>query len=214
MSRVTLGISVRSPFKKRSKPTPKSPSENQEASIKKIAYELYQTRQLLKRSGDTRTDWVIAQKIVKNPIRKALYCCHRPFIRLEKNAWEPLLAWANNQALISLLGLVGNISLIIVAATYIASEKHRRNAEVLNAWQTITSAHEQAGNGGRIQSLEFLNASPGANWRRKFPWICEPLRFCLWAAESLEGIDLAANGLDYVVDNSQSEVSENSIEPI
>ncbi|MEL6936042.1 MAG: pentapeptide repeat-containing protein [Cyanobacteria bacterium J06607_17] len=195
---------------KRNRPPEPSPDEAKRSHTEKIAYELYQTRQLLKRSGDHTTDWEIAQKIVKNPVRKALYCCHRPFIRLEKNTWEPLLAWADNQALLSLLGLVGNISLIIVAATYIGSEKQRRNAEVLNAWQTITSAHGQAGSGGRIQSLEFLNASPGANWRRKFPWVCGSLSFCLWEAESLYGIDLSVDGFNSVVSNSQSELNEDA----
>ena len=178
------------PWKRNLPPEP-SPEEAKRSHTEKIAYELSQTRQLLKRPGDPTTDWATAEKIVKNPVRKALYRCHRPLIRLEKNTWEPLLAWANNQALLSLLGLVGNIGLIIAVATYIGSEKQRRNAEVLNAWQTITSAHGQAGSGGRIQSLEFLNASPGANWRRKFPWFCAPVSICLWQAESLDGIDLS-----------------------
>ena len=190
---------------KRNPPAPPASEEKQSSPAAKIAYELYQTRQLLNRSGDHTTDWEIAEKIVRNPVRKALYCCHRPFIRLEKNTWEPLLAWANNQALLSLLGLVGNIGLIIAVTTYVTSEKHRRNAEVLNAWQTITNAHGQAGSGGRIQALEFLNASPGANWRRKFPWICAPSRFCLWDAESLAGIDLTVED----VENSRRRSPEN-----
>ena len=210
MGRVTPGPFVRSSFKKRFKPTAKRSSEKREATTQKIAYELSQTRQLLKRPGDQTTDWEIAEKIVKNPVRKVLYCCHRPFIRLEKNTWEPLLAWANNQALLSLLGLIGNIGLIIAVATYIGSEKHRRNAEVLNAWQTITSAHGQRGSGGRIQALEFLNASPGANWRRKFPWVCAPSPICLWPAEGLAGIDLSVDSASFVVANSQSALNEDA----
>ncbi|MEO0707576.1 MAG: pentapeptide repeat-containing protein, partial [Cyanobacteria bacterium J06649_5] len=188
-----------------------SESEQETRShTEKIAYELSQTRQLLKRPGDQTTDWETAEKIVKSPVRKVLYCCHRPFIRLEKNTWEPLLAWANNQALLSLLGLGANIGLIIAVATYIGSEKHRRNAEVLSAWQTITNAHGQAGSGGRIQALEFLNASPGANWRRKFPWVCAPSSICLWPAESLAGLDLSVDGFNSVVSNSQSELNDDT----
>ena len=193
---------------KRHKPSQSEAEEAQRSHTEKIAYELSQTRQLLKRPGDQNTDWETAEKIIKNPVRKVLYRCHRPFIRLEKNTWEPLLSWANNQALLSLLGLVGNIGLIIAVATYIGSEKQRRNAEVLNAWQTITSAHGQAGSGGRIQALEFLNASPGANWRRKFPWVCAPLSLCLWPAESLAGVDLSVDGFNSGVSNSQSELNE------
>ncbi|NJN91100.1 MAG: pentapeptide repeat-containing protein [Leptolyngbyaceae cyanobacterium SL_5_14] len=103
---------------------------------------------------------------------------------------EPLLEWANNQALLNLLGLIGNIGIIIAVLTYVISEEQRRDIEILNAWQTITSAHDQGGDGGRIRALEFLNASPGANWRRKFPWFCAPHKLCLWTAESLAGIDL------------------------
>ena len=196
---------------KRNSPSQPASEEKQPSPTEKIAYESYQTRQLLKRSGDRHTDWENAEKIVRNPVRKALHCCHRPFIRLEKNTWEPLLAWANNQALLSLLGLVGNIGLIIAVATYIGSEKQRRDAEVLNAWQTITSAHGQAGSGGRIQALEFLNASPGANWRRKFPWFCAPLEFCIWEAESLDGLDLS---VDVTGDDDVSEQSGPSENPL
>ena len=123
------------------------------------------------------------------PLKKA-HPVVNPFIQLEQRLWEPLLAWANNQALLGLLGLVGNVGIIIAVFTYIGTEQQRRDAEVLNAWQTLTSAHGQSGSGGRIQALEFLNASPGANWRRKFPWVCAPLPLCTWEAESLDGINL------------------------
>ncbi|MCG8365121.1 MAG: pentapeptide repeat-containing protein, partial [Pseudanabaenales cyanobacterium] len=156
----------------------------------KVAYELYQNRLLLKRQGDALKDWTAAEEIVQSPLKAALFAVNRAFIKLEKRAWEPLLTWANNQALLSLLGLIGNAGIIIAVLTYVGSEKQRREAEVLNAWQTITSAHGQAGSGGRIQALEFLNASPGANWRRRFPWFCAPLPLCTWPAESLDGVNL------------------------
>ena len=98
--------------------------------------------------------------------------------------------------MLGIIGFAGNVGLIIAVITYVGSEKQRRNAEVLNAWQTLTSAHGQAGSGGRIQALEFLNASPGANWRRKFPWFCAPLPLCTWTPESLAGIDLSVEPAD------------------
>lgn len=106
--------------------------------------------------------------------------------------------WANNLALLELLSLVGNIGLIIAVGMYIASEKQRRDTEVLTAWQTISNAHGQPGDAGRIDALEFLNASPrnskysGANWRRRA--IC--LWICTWERQSLAGIDLSVDPMD------------------
>lgn len=146
------------------------------------------------RPGDKDSDWEKARQIARNPIKTALFASHCVWVRLEKRIGEPILAWVNDQAILSLLGVIGNLGLILGVVTYIGSEKQRREAEVLSAWQTITSAYGQAGSGGRIQALEFLNASPGANWRRKFPWVCAPLKLCLWAPESLAGINLTVPG--------------------
>lgn len=117
----------------------------------------------------------------------------KPFVWMEKRIWEPLLSWGENQALISLLGLLGNLGLIIAVVSYIGLEKQRRDDQVYAAWQTITNAQGQSGNGGRILALEFLNASPGANWRLHFPWICisEDWLCSKWKPESLDGVDLA-----------------------
>ncbi len=97
----------------------------------------------------------------------------------------------SKSALLSLLGLIGNVGIIIAVVTYVGTEKQRRDAEILNAWQTITNAAGEPGNGGRIRALQFLNASPGANWRRKFPWFCAPHPLCTWDGESLAGINLS-----------------------
>lgn len=179
-------------WKRKAKPL-KRPEENQQEQVERVAYGLYQNRLLLNRSGDEQSDWSTAEKIVESRFKTVLFTCHRRLIKLEKNIWEPILMWANNQALLSLLGLMGNVGLIIAVITYVGSEKQRRNAEVLNAWQTLTSAHGQAGSGGRIQALEFLNASPGANWRRRFPWFCAPLSLCTWPQESLAGVNLSVD---------------------
>ncbi|WP_161634908.1 pentapeptide repeat-containing protein [Leptolyngbya sp. Heron Island J] len=133
-------------------------------------------------------------------MRTILFLCNRPFIKLEKHVLEPILTWANNLALLDLLGLVGNVGLIIAVGMYIGSEKQRRDTEVFTAWQTLTNAHGQPGNGGRIHALEFLNASPrnkaydypGANWRRR----ASCLWICTWRPESLAGINLSIESVD------------------
>ncbi|MGB3493443.1 MAG: pentapeptide repeat-containing protein [Elainellaceae cyanobacterium] len=114
---------------------------------------------------------------------------------------ETFVADLKNLAFLELLGLVANITIIISLGTYLFTEKQRRDAEIFNAWQTITSADGTGGNGGRRRALEFLNASPanlfndygGAHWRRRFPWICVPLtQVCpLWRREPLDGLDVS-----------------------
>jgi hypothetical protein len=138
----------------------------------------------------------------KKPIIKQFY-------KAEKQL-EKVLHWLRNIALLEILGIIGNTGIIIAALTYIGSEKQRRNAEVLNAWQTMTSAYGQSGNGGRIQALEFLNASPGANWRRKFPWVCAPHPLCVWPAESLAGINLAVESTEIQPSTEGEPLSPNS----
>jgi hypothetical protein len=188
----------------------KSRAEKQQERTEQIAYKLYRNRLLLGKLGDADSDWKTAEEIVRNRLRSILFACHQPFIELEKNISEPLLTWANNQAWLSLLGIIGNVGIIIAVVTYVGSEKQRRDTEVLNAWQTITSAHGLPGIGGRIQALEFLNASPGANWRRKFPWFCAPLPLCTWPAESLDGINLAVEPMNNIVLYQQTTSPDNN----
>lgn len=203
------------PFKWKRKPAPKiSREEKLRSRTEETAYQLYQNRLILQKGEDEKNDWELAQQIVQSPVKSTLFACHTRLIQLEKRTWEPLLVWANNQAFLSLLGLVGNVGIIVAVLTYIGSEKQRRDAEVLNAWQTITNAYGQAGSGGRIQALEFLNASPGANWRRKFPWFCAPLRPCVWPAENLAGINLAVDSPEKVVEESNNDSNDsNAITP-
>jgi uncharacterized protein (DUF433 family) len=135
----------------------------------------------------------LLQEIEQPQPKSKLQPIIQPFVWMEKRIWEPMLSWGENQALISLLGLLGNLGLLFAALTYIGLEKQRREAQVYLAWQTITNAQGQSGNGGRVLALEFLNASPGANWRLHFPWMClsEDGLCSKWEAESLDGVDLA-----------------------
>ncbi|NJM58793.1 MAG: hypothetical protein HC857_17205 [Synechococcales cyanobacterium RU_4_20] len=105
-----------------------------EAKRQEIAYQLYQNRQLLSKPGDVQQDWETAGQILRSPIRSLLFKLHGLFIGVERRAWEPILHWANNQAWLSLLSVVGNVGPIIAATSYVCSEKLRRDAEVFTAW--------------------------------------------------------------------------------
>ena len=197
-------------WKRKPKPKTSQAEKRQREHINRIAWTLYESRVSQNKEIDKDNIWTTAEKIAKSPLRKALFTCNRPFIKLEKLIWEPILTWADNQALLSLLGVIGNVGLIIAVGMYIGSEKQRRDTEVLTAWQTLTSAHGQPGSGGRIQALEFLNASPrnskysGANWRRRA--IC--LWICTWPNESLAGIDLSVDAIEPPGPITQEETSD------
>ena len=121
---------------------------------------------------------------------------------------ESLVADLQKLAFLDLINFVGSAAIIVATITYVWNEKHRRDAEVYNAWQTLTNAYGQPGNGGRIRALEFLNASPGAPWRWRILFL--PRRCTIrqqyfidtpriaflcftWPPESLGGIDLSSD---------------------
>ncbi|NER28406.1 MAG: pentapeptide repeat-containing protein [Symploca sp. SIO1C4] len=74
---------------------------------------------------------------------------------------------------------MGNVSLIIGVIVFISGEDQRREAEIYQAWQVITAAHNQAGSGGRKEALEFLNSEP-----RRTPWF-----WMRWERQSLQGLE-------------------------
>ncbi|WP_293074063.1 pentapeptide repeat-containing protein [Moorena sp. SIO4A5] len=82
-------------------------------------------------------------------------------------------------AVIEILALTGNLTILIAVTVFIASEKDRRDSEIYQAWQVITAAYGQRGSGGRIQALEFLNSEP-----RRNPWF-----WLTWDRESLRGLE-------------------------
>ena len=114
------------PWKRRPLPQKRPPhiqsflEEQQRKHIERVAHELYQNRRLFNRPGNAQSDWETATKIVKSAWHTTLFASHRPLIQLEKKVWEPLLAWANNQALLSLLGVIGNVGLIIAVIRPVA----------------------------------------------------------------------------------------------
>ena len=81
-------------------------------------------------------------------------------------------------ALLEILGIISNITILIALISFIGTERQRRNAEVYQAWQVITAAYDQPGSGGRIEALEFLNSEP-----RRFPWF-----WLRWERQSLQGL--------------------------
>ncbi|NEO90779.1 MAG: pentapeptide repeat-containing protein [Moorea sp. SIO3G5] len=99
--------------------------------------------------------------------------------RNKKKFLEPVLDYLKRLALLEILELLGHISLLVGVIVFIAGEEDRRNSEIYQAWQVITAAHNQAGSGGRIQALEFLNSEP-----RRIPWF-----WLTWEKESLAGLE-------------------------
>ncbi|MEM7557090.1 MAG: pentapeptide repeat-containing protein [Cyanobacteria bacterium P01_A01_bin.84] len=91
---------------------------------------------------------------------------YKPYYKLEKRVLEPVDAWIDKQAFFAILGKLGNLAVVVAIITFIFGEDVRRDNEVFSAWQTITSAHEQSGSGGRIKALQFLNSRP-----LRFPYI-------------------------------------------
>ena len=200
----------------------KSGEGKRREQTERVAYLVYRNRMVTGKAGDAKSDWEKAEKIVQTARSRSfisfwkslLNWANTPragvqskqprerIIRRLADWWETTPVEKtledvehilSNSALLSLLGLIGNVGIIIAVVTYIGSEEQRRDAEILNAWQTITSAAGLSGNGGRFRALEFLNASPGANWRRKFPWFCAPHPLCTWPPEGLVGINLAGD---------------------
>ena len=147
--------------------------------VQEIALKLYNNRQVTEKTGNAEQDWLKAEKIANNPLILLLFKCNQPLIKTEKNFLEPVLDYLNRLALLEILELLGNISLLVGVIVFIAGEEDRRNSEIYQAWQVITAAHNQAGSGGRIQALEFLNSEP-----RRIPWF-----WLTWDRESLRGLE-------------------------
>ncbi len=96
-----------------------------------------------------------------------------------KTLFASVPSLAKNVLSFKTLSQAVNASVLIGAITFIAGEQGRRDAQVYQAWQVITAAHDQPGSGGRIQALEFLNSEP-----RRIPWF-----WLHWERESLEGLE-------------------------
>jgi uncharacterized protein YjbI with pentapeptide repeats len=109
-----------------------------------------------------------------------------------EHALETLTEDLKNLALFDLLALLANLAIIISLASFLTNgERQRHDEQVYNAWQVITNAYGQPGNGGRRRALEFLNSTPGTPGRRR--WFGTP-----WPSESLQGVDVSKANLSRI----------------
>ncbi|MFM7220256.1 MAG: DUF2934 domain-containing protein, partial [Nodosilinea sp.] len=70
------------------------------------------------------------------------------------------------------IGLFGNIALLLAVVTYLTyGSQKQRDLEVSQAWSVISDASGKKGNGGRIEALELINASPSNSSSWRFPWL-------------------------------------------
>ncbi|MEM7062861.1 MAG: pentapeptide repeat-containing protein [Cyanobacteria bacterium P01_B01_bin.77] len=105
---------------------------------------------------------------------------------------ETLTEDLKNLAIFDLMSLLANLAIIISLGSFLTGgEQQRHDQQVYEAWQTITAAHAQPGNGGRKRALEFLNSSPGTPGRRR--WFGWP-----WQKEDLRGVDVSKANLPEV----------------
>ena len=115
------------------------------------------------------------KSVSKRPIRR--FAAWWGTTTIEK-LLEDVEFFLKNAALLEIINLVANVTIIISLGTWLATEKQRRDAEVYQAWQVITAAYDQSGSGGRKEALEFLNSEP-----RRFPWF-----WLKWEKQSLAGL--------------------------
>ncbi len=83
--------------------------------------------------------WKLAVDKVKGKNVPILY---KPYYFLEKRILEPMDAWISKQAFFTIAAQLAILAAIIA---FIGTEQTRRNNEIFNAWQTITSAEGQSG---------------------------------------------------------------------
>ena len=143
-----------------------------EELIELKAHQIWEQRQLDGREGTPQSDWEEAkQYLEKNRWKVRQWKFFRGItLRWEatllENCLESIEFLLQKLAFFTILGRLGELTLIVAVVAFVFGEDVRRNNEVFAAWTTITTAHEQSGSGGRIRALEFLNSRP-----LRFPWI-------------------------------------------
>lgn len=168
---------------------------------KAIAHQLYLNRVEQGRGGHDGSDWEHAERIKRNHLRRRAFQLNH----WRKHPWRNSINWwestfiergletfvddLKSLAFVDLASVLADIAIIISLATFLTGGEQRRHDEqVYEAWQVITNAYGQPGNGGRIRALEFLNSTPGTPGRRR--WFGLP-----WDPESLQGIDVSKANL-------------------
>ena len=145
----------------------KRQAEEYRQKVQEQAYLLWEADG--KPEGRDKYYWMLAIDKIKG---KNVPIIYKPYYFLEKCILEPTDKWISRQAFFIIAAQLAILAAIIA---FVSSENTRRNNEVFNAWQTITSAEGQSGSGGRIEALEFLNSRP-----LKFPWIGWTERGLYW----------------------------------
>ena len=149
--------------------------KEREKLISQTAYKLWEEDG--KPSSNSKHYWFKAIETLNSEEKKLHKYFLSPFITAEKQL-EKVLAFLKTLAILEILEILGRITIVVGVISFILTEKQRRDAEVYQAWQVITAAHNQPGSGGRIKALELLNSQP-----KRFP------RFWLkWDRESLSGL--------------------------
>ncbi len=151
--------------------------EERESLIRQTAYKLWEQDG----KPDDRSEYYWLEAIKKLNSETTFGLLLSKLFHLGYAIEKPLekgLAFLKSLAVLEILGILGNITIVIAVIGFIATEKQRRDAEVYQAWQVITAAYEQTGSGGRTKALEFLNSE-----QKRFPWL-----WLKWERESLSGL--------------------------
>lgn len=145
--------------------------------IQAKAYEIWATRERNKESGTPEDDWCKAVEFLNQHWWTVTsWKINKRYQQLKVSAATSI----KNAISFKTLSQAVNTSVLIGAVTFIAGEQQRRDLQVYQAWQVISAAHGQAGSGGRIQALEFLNSEP-----RRIPWF-----WLRWKREKLSGLEV------------------------
>jgi hypothetical protein len=146
-----------------------------EEKIAKEAYHLWESDG----KPEGKADYYWHKASLKHPPNIFL----KPFYETEI-VLEGIVDWLQRLAIIEILGLLGNLTLLVGLSLYFVEMPERRNLDVYQAWKVVAGAYGQNGSGGRIEALEFLNSSPDAPGRRKIPWF-----WLCWEPESLAKLE-------------------------
>ncbi|MGK7913490.1 MAG: pentapeptide repeat-containing protein [Synechococcus sp.] len=187
-----------------------SRSEDRKAELQKAVRQMYSQKKdkpgisrerIAKRAAflwdiDGRQDdrdeyyWVTAERQLKREAARVT----GPLVKVERKL-EAALRWFKSLAIFEIFEVVGSVGIAIAVVSFIANQDIRYEQDVFTAWQTITSASGQPGNGGRKEAIEFLVSRP---WR--FPWpLCRDMN--RWPSciirqppQSLAGLDVGLDG--------------------
>lgn len=115
-----------------------------------------------RQEGRDEYHWITAERQLENEG----HLLFGVFVRGERGM-EAALRWFKGLALFDILQILSNAGIAIAVFTFVVNQDIRHDQEVFTAWQTITSAAGEPGNGGRKEAIEFLNSRPF-----RFPWFC------------------------------------------